>query len=61
MSEIRIDRTSCLLCGACVGTCPAAALTVHVTFVQWDPERCTHCGWCVKACPTASITQGEGA
>ncbi len=41
----------CTLCGACVETCPTAALTMN-TRVMTNSEVCIRCCACVKRCPT---------
>jgi len=56
MSDILIDRGKCILCEACVETCP-----VHIFFmtnsevrVQHE-ERCMACGHCVSVCPVDAV------
>ncbi|RLF65683.1 MAG: 4Fe-4S ferredoxin, partial [Thermoplasmata archaeon] len=41
MGSVEIDRTRCLLCGACVGSCPFLALELLETYVEWYKDRCT--------------------
>ncbi len=56
MGSVEIDRTRCLLCGACVGSCPFLALELLETYVEWYKDRCTLCGICERACPVGAIT-----
>jgi len=49
-----VDRTMCMHCGACVGTCPQNAMFLHETRLEFL-ENCNECGICVKACPVGAI------
>lgn len=47
----------CIACGACVDTCPVAAI------VEGDPiytinDDCTDCAACVDSCPVDAIVEG---
>ncbi len=56
-----VRRGLCTGCGACVGVCPADALTMHIDGRQGgyvpriDKARCTRCGLCVDVCPGHSV------
>jgi ferredoxin len=50
-----IDESLCRGCGACIGTCPAGALTLVGNKVSLDREACTGCGACVDVCPAEAI------
>jgi ferredoxin len=55
--EIRVDKSACTLCMACVSVCPAAALSPggdlpQLKFTEWN---CVQCGLCEKACPEDAI------
>lgn len=41
---------SCTLCGICVDTCPAGALSMGADLVR-DNARCISCAACVNVCP----------
>lgn len=41
----------CDSCGACVGKCPAAALSLRGGEVVWDPAKCVSCDTCIAVCP----------
>lgn len=56
MSNISIDRRKCILCEACVETCP-----VHIFFMTnsevrvRNEEECMVCGHCVSVCPVEAV------
>jgi formate hydrogenlyase subunit 6/NADH:ubiquinone oxidoreductase subunit I len=52
---IKIDRSRCIYCGACVGVCPKLALILKETFIEYDEKKCINCGTCAKACPMKAI------
>lgn len=49
-----VDKTMCMHCGACVGTCPQNAMFLHETWIEFL-ENCNECGICIKVCPVGSI------
>ncbi len=53
---MNVDRTRCMMCGACVGSCAQNAITLHETRIEFD-DKCINCGWCVKACPAGAISE----
>ena len=59
-SEITIwyDRSLCIHCGECVGSCPNKALELRTDpepFINIDRNRCNSGGDCVIICPTGAI------
>jgi pyruvate formate lyase activating enzyme len=49
----------CIHCRACLGSCPAEALSADDDgdpFIRIDRRRCTKCGRCVDACPTTALS-----
>jgi ferredoxin len=55
---IAVDRSTCTLCLACVGACPAAALSDNADTPQlrFLERNCVQCGLCVATCPENSIS-----
>jgi len=47
---------SCTACGACLVTCPEAALARAPRRPVLDRLRCTGCLACVEVCPAGAIT-----
>ncbi len=60
MGEISIDRGKCILCEACIETCPLHIFFREESEVQiHHEEQCITCGHCVAVCPVdAMIHQG---
>lgn len=56
--EIKVDRKACTLCMACVGVCPASALSDGADLPQliFREGNCVQCGLCETACPENAIT-----
>ncbi len=53
---IKIDKETCVGCGACVEVCPVNV--IEMVDGKADPVRnedCTSCGACVDACPVSAI------
>jgi ferredoxin len=48
-------------CGACVGSCPKNAITLHETMIEVDDELCIRCGICTRICPVGALTLEEEA
>jgi ferredoxin len=58
MSEftLAIDRTACLLCGACFRACPRSVLTVEEDILTVRAQFCSGCEICMAVCPTKAIS-----
>jgi pyruvate formate lyase activating enzyme len=59
-SDITIwyDRSLCIHCGECVGSCPNKALELRTDpepFINIDRNKCSLAGDCVIICPTGAI------
>ena len=50
---VRVDRTRCIDCDACVRVCPMDIRTV-------GDSECVHCGHCIDACPASAISFRAG-
>ena len=50
-----IDRETCVGCGACVGTCPANAISLNDGKAVIDQDICVKCGACADTCPVSAI------
>jgi ferredoxin len=55
--RIHVDIAGCTLCLACVGACPASALSDHPERPQlsFTESACVQCGVCVATCPEKVI------
>ncbi len=58
ITDIELDDSLCIDCGACTAVCLPGALRVKEP--DWelalDKDRCILCGLCVDACPLQLIT-----
>ncbi len=55
---VRIEKEVCIGCGACVGVCPVAALSMDGDGKAIvDDALCIDCGACVGTCPVSAISQ----
>lgn len=56
--EVKVDKSSCTLCLACVTVCPARALQDGETLPQlkFIETNCLQCGLCEQACPENAIS-----
>ena len=55
---ITVDRDTCTMCLACVGSCPEGAILDHqetpqLSFIE---AKCVQCGLCAATCPEHAIT-----
>ncbi|MBN1389388.1 MAG: 4Fe-4S binding protein [Candidatus Thermoplasmatota archaeon] len=53
---VKIDKNTCIGCGACVETCPVQALSMVDGKADVDPETCVDCGACVGVCPVQALS-----
>ena len=54
--QMRVDRNTCVSCGACAKACP---MDVDITKTPNHAE-CIRCGKCIKSCPTKAICYQYG-
>ncbi|MCF0109268.1 MAG: 4Fe-4S binding protein [Erysipelotrichaceae bacterium] len=52
----KVNKDSCIGCGACAGGCPVEAITVDAA-AEVNADACIDCGACVSTCPVGAITQ----
>ena len=48
----------CILCGACVDSCPVSAIKEGDPKYTIDADTCIDCGACEGECPTSAIAAG---
>ncbi len=55
---IAVDRDTCTMCLACVGSCPEGALldATEAPKLRFVETKCVQCGLCAKTCPEKAIT-----
>jgi ferredoxin len=55
---IEINRDTCTMCLACVGSCPEAAIVDNIERpqVRLIESKCVQCGICASTCPEHAIT-----
>jgi ferredoxin len=53
-----VNRDTCTMCLACVGSCPEGALLDHADAPQlrFIETKCVQCGICASTCPESAIT-----
>lgn len=51
----KINRRSCVLCGACVVSCPAKIMKIKSKRIVIDYSKCLACFCCQEACPSGAI------
>ena len=55
--DIRMDDTKCTSCGACISSCPTAALYTdeESSRIFFNSEKCIACAQCLKTCPYGAM------
>ena len=54
---VKIDKETCIGCGACVDVCPVTALEMVNDKAKCDEATCIDCGACISTCPTQAISE----
>ncbi len=54
---VKIDKDTCIGCGACVDVCPVQALSMEDGKAKCDEGTCIDCGACISVCPTQAISE----
>jgi ferredoxin len=56
MSKAKINKETCIGCGACVGSCPVSAISLDGSGkATVDASKCIECGACAGSCPVNAI------
>ena len=56
MAKAKIDKNTCIGCGACTATCPFQAITLGADGKAIvDANKCEGCGACAAGCPVSAI------
>lgn len=54
--RVRLDRATCVSCGACASVCRASCIDAEGKSL--DATRCVNCMACLAACPTGALRYG---
>lgn len=55
---MKIDSSTCVGCGSCVGACPVNAISFDSNGkAVIDQEICIKCGTCLGSCPVDAISE----
>ncbi|MDD2505814.1 MAG: 4Fe-4S binding protein [Candidatus Cloacimonetes bacterium] len=54
---VKIDKETCIGCGACVDVCPVSALSLVDGKADCDEGTCIDCGACIATCPVSAISE----
>ena len=53
----RTINDDCIMCGACVSSCPIDAIASGDPKYVIDPDTCIDCGACEDGCPVSAIVE----
>jgi len=55
---IKVDKSKCAGCGACIEVCPHGAIKIGEDGkAVIDQEKCRNCKRCIEACPFGAIVE----
>jgi len=53
--ELKLNKTLCISCGACVKVCHKKAITLFDSAVDVDRTKCSACGKCAQVCSAKAL------
>lgn len=55
----KVDKKTCIGCGACVAVCPNSAITLKAEIgkAEIDQKKCKKCYACIDICPVKAISK----
>lgn len=53
---VKVDKDTCIGCGACIETCPVEVLEMKGDKVAYKGDGCIECGACVSTCPVEALS-----
>jgi ferredoxin len=59
LNKIRVDESTCTMCGSCERACPSDVMGAILHKKTVIPD-CFSCGTCTEVCPTKAISFGRG-
>ena len=59
MSNVIINKETCIGCGLCVRDCSSCAIILEDKKAKIDLELCNECSHCVAVCPKASVSMPD--
>ncbi len=52
MKKLKVEKSKCAGCGACIGICPSGAISIDKDGKAIiDEKKCNKCGKCQEICP----------
>ncbi|MBN1913977.1 MAG: 4Fe-4S binding protein, partial [Candidatus Omnitrophica bacterium] len=51
----KVERDKCVLCGACIASCPNKVIRIENKRVLFEYSGCISCFCCQEACPNSAI------
>jgi len=58
MSKLKINKSKCAGCGACLRVCPYGAIKIGKDGkAVIDKDKCRNCGKCKEVCPFDAIIE----